>query len=471
MPTWTLWVACLALGFMRSLVAAAESALYGTSDLRAQELAEESKTTAARRVLRHKTHREATATALRLGMVLSGFLAAAIGAFVPPRMLDFSRYGEAAWVPVATVCAGALFVGVLATLMEVTMRGLANGNPERWALRLAFLVSVLVLVLYPPMRIMLGLLNLGARTFGRTLRFEPPPPPLEELEKLLAAQAARNEVDKSAPQLIRSIFELSDKRCRDVMVNRTDVISVDVTTPPDEVLRILAEENHSRIPVFHDDVDHIVGVLHARDLIPLLQHPELIVLQDVIRPAHFVPWMKPVGDLLRDMQKRKIHMAMVVDEYGGFMGVVTLEDILREIVGDIGDEFEVEEKLVEKMADGSSLVDAAMEVDQFTKVFGFPLPEGDFDTLGGYLSSLAGHLPDVGERFTYNGWQFVVATKEGARIDRVRMMRIKSIVPGLPDGTPRDGTAPKEDAQGTPRRADSESHADSGSAPSSEAKR
>jgi CBS domain containing-hemolysin-like protein len=450
MPTWTLWVACLALCFIRAMVAAAESALYGTSDLRAQELVETQPGTASRRVYRHKTHREATATALRLGTLLSGFLAAAIGAFVPPRMLDMTQYGEAAWLPVATVAAGALFVGVLASHMEVTMRGLANANPERWALRLSSLVSLLVLLLYPPMRLTLGGLNLVARTFGRTLRFEPPPPPLEELEKLLAAQAAKNEVDKSAPQLIRSIFELSDKRCRDVMVPRTDVITVEITVSTGELLRLLAEENHSRIPVYRDDVDHIIGVLHSRDIIPLLQHPELIVLQDIIRPAHFVPWMKPVGDLLRDMQKRKIHMAMVVDEYGGFMGIVTLEDILREIVGDIGDEFEVEEKQVEKLADGSFLVDAALEVDGFTQAFGFPLPEGDFDTLGGYLSSLAGHLPDVGERFTYNGWQFVVATKEGPRIDRVRMSRVKAPLPGKEgkdgkeprEGPPRDGKEP-----------------------------
>ncbi|NOK03181.1 MULTISPECIES: hemolysin family protein [Myxococcus] len=426
MPTWTLWVACLALSFVRALVAASESALYGVSDLRAQELANTQPGRATRRVLRHKTDREPVATALRLGMVLSGFQAAAIGAFVPPRMLDFSRYGESAWLPVATVAAGALLVGVLATLMEVTMRGLANGSPERWALRLSGFTSLLVTVLYPPMRVAMVVLNLMARTFGRTLRFEPPPPPLEELEKLLAAQAAKNEVDKSAPQLIRSIFELSDKRCRDVMVPRTEVVTVDITITPDELLRLLAEENHSRIPVYRDDVDHVIGVLHARDIIPLLQHPELIVLQDIIRPAHFVPWMKPIGDLLRDMQKQKIHMAIVVDEYGGFMGVVTLEDILREIVGDIGDEFEVEEKQVEKLADGSFLVDAALEVDAFTQTFGFPLPEGDFDTLGGFLSSMAGHLPDVGERFAYSGWQFVVASKEGPRIDRVRMSRVKS---------------------------------------------
>jgi CBS domain containing-hemolysin-like protein len=210
------------------------------------------------------------------------------------------------------------------------------------------------------------------------------------------------------------------------MVPRTEVVTVDISTPPTEVLRLLAEENHSRIPVYRDDVDHILGILHARDLIPLLQHPELIVLQDTIRPAHFVPWLKPIGDLLREMQRKKIHMAIVVDEYGGFMGIVTLEDILREIVGDIGDEFEVEEKQVEKQADGTFLVDAALEVDRFTTAFGFPLPEGDFETLGGFLSSLAGHLPDVGERFTFNGWAFTVHTKDGARVERVRMTKLKT---------------------------------------------
>jgi putative hemolysin len=325
---------------------------------------------------------------------------------------------------------------VLATLIEVTMRGLANAGPERWALRLSGLVSVLVVLFLPPMRLLMVPINLVARGFGRTLRFEPPPPPLEELEKLLAAQAAKEEVDQSAPQLIRSIFELSDKRCRDVMVPRTEVVCVDISTSPEQVLRLLAEENHSRIPVYRDDVDHILGVLHARDLIPLLQHPELIVLQDIIRPAHFVPWLKPIGDLLREMQRKKIHMAIVVDEYGGFMGIVTLEDILREIVGDIGDEFEVEEKQVEKQADGSFLVDAAMEVEQFTQAFGFSLPDGDFDTLGGFLSSMAGHLPDVGERFTYGGWAFTVHAKEGARIDRVRMIKLKT--------TSKESTPPKD---------------------------
>jgi CBS domain containing-hemolysin-like protein len=138
-------------------------------------------------------------------------------------------------------------------------------------------------------------------------------------------------------------------------------------------------------------------------------------------------------------------MAMVVDEYGSFMGIVTLEDILREIVGDIGDEFEREEKLVEKQPDGSFLVDAALEVADFAKNFGFALPEGEFDTLGGFVSSLAGRLPEVGERFAHQGWEFLVHSKEGPRLDRIRLLRAPEPA-GLPavEADAAEGEPPTE---------------------------
>ena len=132
-------------------------------------------------------------------------------------------------------------------------------------------------------------------------------------------------------------------------------------------------------------------------------------------------------DLDEAFRRRRTPLALVVDEYGEFMGIVTLEDILREIVGDIGDEFEVEEKLIEKQQDGSFLVDAGLEVHEFTKAFGFALPEGEYDTLGGFLSSLAGSLPEVGERFSFNGWQFAVHAKEGPRLRRIRLVRPKPL--------------------------------------------
>lgn len=432
MPSWALWLGCFGLLFVRALLGAAEAALSGVSDLRAHELAQEYGRRGAR-VLRLKTEREATATALRMGMVLSGFLAAGVGALAPPAMVHLERFGESAWLSLGAPLLGVLLVGLLATLVEVTARALAATAPEQWAMRMGGLTSVFAAILGPVGRGMLLVVNLLAAPFGVLVRFERPPPPLEELERMLTVQAEQHEVDASAPRLIRSIFELSDKVCRDVMVPRTDVIAVPLTTPPLEVLRILAEENHSRLPVFKDDIDHVVGVLHSRDLVPLLQHPELIVLSDIIRPAVFVPWLKPVGDLLREMQGRRIHMAMVVDEYGGFMGIVTLEDILREIVGDIGDEFEVQETLLEKQPDGSCLVDAGLDVEAFARAFGTPLPEGEYGTLGGYLSSVAGAIPEVGDRFNLDGLQFTVASKKGQRLDRVRVTRVKT--PGLATGT------------------------------------
>src|SRR6185369_7846345 len=179
-------------------------------------------------------------------------------------------------------------------------------------------------------------------------------------------------------------------------VPRTEVVAVDVDTPVKEILRLLAEEGHSRLPVYRESLDQIVGTLHARDLVPLLEHPELIVLRDLIRPPHFVPWSNPVDQLLRDMQKRHIHMAVVVDEYGGVMGICTLEDVLEEIVGEIGDEFEAEEgKGVEAHADGTFTVSA-----------------------------------DTAVRFFFRGWLFTISEATPRRVLRVRAARVKRAAAG-----------------------------------------
>lgn len=425
MLTWPLWAVCLVLLFMRGLFAAAESALYGISDLRARQLAQAHPGRGSR-LLTLRTERESTAAAIRFSMVLSGFTAGALAALVPPALLDVSvrKLSETAIYGWAPPLLSALLAAAVGMLFEVSLRAFAAGKNEAWALALSGPVLVTMRVLAPMMRVLVAPLNLILAPFKLKVAFEAPPPPLEELEKLLAAQADRHELDKGAPQLIRSIFEMSDKTVRDLMVPRTDVAAVEIKTPPTRILEVLAEENHSRLPVFDGDIDHIVGILHVRDLVPLMQNPELIVMQDLIRPAVFIPWVKPIGDLLRDMQKQKIHMAVVVDEYGGFMGIVTLEDILREIVGDIGDEFEAEEaKPFEKQPDGSWLFDALLTPAEFHGAFGFELPDGGFETVGGYLAGLRGSIPEVGDRFSLHGWTFIVHSKQGPRLDRIRLIR------------------------------------------------
>ncbi len=435
MPTWGMWVILGGLLTIRGLLAAVETALQSVSDVRARELAKGSPRR-GRRLLKLKADPEGTAAALRSGMVISGFMAATIGVMMPPRLLNWSlsTIAESQWLEWLTPLTSALLVAWLATLVDVAFRSAAIQKPESVSLTFSFVGLVSMVLLGPMIRVLVFPVNLILRPFNAKVTFQPPPPPLEELEKQLISQAAKHELDQGAPQLIRSVFELSDKTCRDVMVPRTEVITVDMATPVPDIIQLISEENHSRLPVYRHDVDRIVGILHVRDLVPLVQNPELILLEDLLRPAVFVPWVKPIGDLLRDMQHQRIHMAVVVDEYGGFSGIVTLEDILREIVGDLGDEFDEDEKAFEKQPDGSFLVDAMLPREDFARAFDFRFPDGEFETLGGFLSHLAGAIPDVGERFGANGFTFVVHSKEGPKLERVRVLKPK---PPSPDAGPR----------------------------------
>lgn len=423
MPTWGMWVILGVLLLVRGFFAAMEAALQALSDDRVKELAANSYR--AQRVQRLRSDPEATAAAIRSGLVLSGFMAVGVGSLVIPRVLDLSlaEIIHSEWLVWLSPLASALLVAMVATLVDITFRSAAIQKPEVWALNSSRLGVLAVTVLAPFVKLLVVPLNLVLRPFNARVSFQPPPPPLEELEKQLIRQAQKNEVDRGAPQLIRSIFELNEKTCRDVMVPRTEVVLLSVDTPVDKVLELIAEENHSRIPVYRDDVDHIVGILHVRDLVPMLQNPELIVMSDLLRPAVYVPWVKPIGDLLRDMQRQRIHMAVVVDEYGGFSGIVTLEDILREIVGDIRDEFDEEVRVFEKQADDSFLVDAMLPIKDFARAFDFKFPEGEFETLGGFLSFRAGAIPELNDRITENGWTFIVHSKEGPRLERVRVVK------------------------------------------------
>jgi putative hemolysin len=433
MPTWSMWVTLGLLLVVRGLFSAIEAVLQAVSDDRARELAKGGHPR-AQRLLRLKADPESTAAAIRLGMVLSGFTAVGVGSYVIPLVLDMSllEVASSAWKVWLPPLASALLVALGATVCDISFRSAALQQPEAFAMGLSRLGAMAVATLWPMVKLLIAPLNLALKPFGTRVSFQPPPPPLEELERQLIRKAQKDEVDRGAPQLIRSIFELNEKSCRDVMVPRTEVVSLSTDAPNDEILRLIAEENHSRIPVYKDDVDHIVGILHVRDLVPMLQNPELIVLADLLRPAVFVPWVKPIGDLLRDMQRQRIHMAVVVDEYGGFSGIVTLEDILREIVGDIRDEFDEEVRAFEKQADDTFLVDAMLPIEDFQRAFEFKFPEGEFETLAGFLSHRAGAIPEVGDKLTESGWTFIVHSKEGPKVERVRVVKPKPVAAPQP---------------------------------------
>jgi CBS domain containing-hemolysin-like protein len=207
------------------------------------------------------------------------------------------------------------------------------------------------------------------------------------------------------------------------MVPRIDMVAVEADAPLGEALDALLDAGHSRLPVYEDDVDHVIGLLYAKDLLACFHRGEVDVpLRSVLRPAYFVPLTKNVMALLADMRKHRVHMAIVVDEYGGTAGLVTIEDILEEIVGEIQDEYDaVEIAMVKPVGPDSYLANARVDVYSLGKLLQAELEDEGADTLGGMILSLLGHVPEAGEAVEHQGWRFTVLAVDGRRIDQVRI--------------------------------------------------
>jgi magnesium and cobalt exporter, CNNM family len=410
-----LLLVAVALLSVRAVAAALEAALVAVGRARAQALGEASGAGRARALAALFADPEGTAFTLRASVTLctvyAGFVAGVASA---------ARVPAAPWVAGAV---SALGMALVSLPLAALGRGIGARHGEPVALALAPAFRALAVVLRPVGAAVTALA-------GRTARFSLPPPPLDEMERALAEYAKGRAGGATTTELIHAVFEFRDKVARDVMVPRTDVVAIEIDTAVPEILRVLAEEGHSRMPVYRGSLDHIVGVLHARDLVPLLVNPELIVLRDLLRPAHFVPWSKPIQQLLREMQRRRLHMAFVVDEHGGVMGVCTLEDVLEEIVGEIGDEFdegeEADAKAVEAHSDGSFTVQGQATVAEFNEAARADLPEDEgFETVAGFLNSLAGAIPAKGDRLAWGGWVFTVADGDPRRVTKVRAARVK----------------------------------------------
>lgn len=246
----------------------------------------------------------------------------------------------------------------------------------------------------------------------------------EELKQILEAGQLSGALDKTEHELIKSIFEFTDTTAKEIMVPRPDVVALDISMPRDLLVRKVVEEGYSRLPVHRGGLDNIIGIVYSKDLLSLLEHRDLIILHDIIRPAYFVPESKKISQLLREFQQNKIHLAIVIDEFGGTEGIVTMEDIMEEIVGEIHDEYDEVRKDVERRSDGSVIVDANISIHDFNEQFRGSLPEAsDYDTLAGYLHKLTGRLPDTNEVITQNEFTFTILSKSARRIRQVKVLQ------------------------------------------------
>ena len=413
----------------RALLQAADTALLavGEDELRALDGEHPHR---VHWLLKLKKEPETTAAALRgASSALLAFAAVACAIVVGDILLRAGVHSNSR--STLQLLAG-LLAGAVALVIDLAPRSLASARPVGWALALAGPAYFVCLLLRPPVRLLLKIFDALLLRRGATARYTPPHPPLQEIEKILSEEARGGGPGAPSPELVHGLFSFAERTAKEIMVPRTRVVGVPIDAKPQQVIDLLAEEGHTRMPVYDGDLDHIKGVLHAKDVIPLMAHPELIVMQDIVRPALFVPWTKPVGELMREMQLKRSLLAMVVDEYGGFSGIVTLEDILEEIVGEIRDEHDKEGPAPQFGPDGTALVRGETRVEDLNDSLGTKLPnEGDFETLGGLLNSTAGAIPQAGDRFYIGGLELTVVQRDDRRVRLVRVARSKSAPPSV----------------------------------------
>jgi CBS domain containing-hemolysin-like protein len=247
----------------------------------------------------------------------------------------------------------------------------------------------------------------------------------EEIRNLLDVAEEEEEIEEEERELITSIFEFGDTVVREVMVPRPDMVAIRSDSTLNEALNKIIEGGYSRIPLYEGDTDNIIGVLYAKDLLKKVHEgDEEVKLTSLGRAPMFVPEQKKVAELLREMQHERNHMAIVVDEYGGTAGLVTIEDLIEEIVGEIVDEYDVEEPLVEPIDDDTIRVDAKMPIDEINELLTVDLPHDEWDTVGGLVFGLTGRVPVQGETVTYDSLRFKTERVTGRRIQKVLISRI-----------------------------------------------
>ncbi|HEY0243973.1 MAG TPA: hemolysin family protein [Mucilaginibacter sp.] len=244
----------------------------------------------------------------------------------------------------------------------------------------------------------------------------------EELQYLLEQGKETGAIDSNEHELIQNVFDFNERVVKNIMVPRTKISGIEVSTERDELLEILITEGYSRMPVYDDVIDKIVGIVHAKDILPLLARNEEIVLKDIIRKPYFVPETKKINDLMAELQQKRIQIAIVSDEFGGTAGMVTLEDIVEELVGEIQDEYDEEKPIVEKINDREFVVNALAPIYDVNGHLPHDLPEdGDFDTVSGWLGDIFGKIPDVGEQKESNGYNITVLKKSDQNIESVKL--------------------------------------------------
>ena len=418
------------LTLLEGFFVAAEIALVSIRRSRVEQLVEEGRP-GARRVRRLLDEPGKFLAVSQLGLTVIGFFASAYAAVSLVQTLagvfenggmDRGTADGLALVIVTVILA--LFTIVFAELVPKT---LALAHPERFAITLSLPIEFLARALSPLIRLLTGITSTIAGLLGAHAT-EEAQITAEELRLIVERGGEQGVLEAEEEQMINAVIELGSRRVHEVMVPRIDIAAIHATASFDEAIQTIVDEGHSRIPVYDESVDEIVGILYAKDLLPYLREsagprPELRTL---LRTPVYIPESMTVDDLLHEFQRRKVHIGIVLDEYGGTAGLVTIEDLLEEIVGEIQDEYDTEEPMVERLSDEEARVDGRASVDELSELFDTNIEledEAEYDTVGGLIYHRIGGIPTPGDRIEVDGLTLTVESTDGRRVGKVLVVR------------------------------------------------
>ena len=307
---------------------------------------------------------------------------------------------------------------------ELVPKGIALQHSETVALAVSAPVRGFFVLLKPLIWVLQRSTELVLRAFG----LEPPGGDMEvyseaELKMLLSRSREEGEIEPQEQEMLYKVFDFADKEVSAVMVPRPEVVAISAGLPPEEALAAMIASPYTRYPVYRESLDHVIGILHVRDLFSAIVDRGIsgVEIESMVRPTHIVPETKDLAALLAEFRRDNQHMAIVVDEYGDLEGIVTLEDLLEEIVGEIEDEFDLPDESIERLENGRLRIHGTFPIDDFNEQFGRSLPIEDFHTIGGFVFGMLGRAPEPGDEVEYDGCRFKVLEVEGSRIERLEI--------------------------------------------------
>lgn len=416
---------------VNAFFAMSEIAVISLNDNKIEKMAEDGHKK-AKQVVKLTENSGKFLSTIQIGVTLAGFLTSASASQTFADMLSNALKGTAVYrVLGAGVINGASIV-IITIIMsyfslvlgELAPKKIAMQAPEKISFKVVGILLFFSRIFAPLVKVLSVSTNAVVRLMGFNPHADEETLTEEEIRMMVDVGGEKGVIEDVQKEMINNIFEFDDLDAGDLMTHRTDMTAVDVNDPIADVVKIAIESGYSRIPVFDDDPDDIIGIIYVKDLLKYIgtdlpKH----AMKKIMRPALFVPESKSCGDLFKEMTSQHKQMAIVVDEYGGTAGVVTLEDIVEEIVGNIQDEYDDEEDEVSKINETTFTVDGQMDIDELDEIIGKDIPEGDYDTIAGYIISQLGYLPKEDEQseVLFENIKFTVLEVENRRIEKVRV--------------------------------------------------